>query len=168
MLVHRQWNQFQCSSSHLDDQKLASKNTYHNQDEQVIITNFLENIHFILFQLPCIEKVKHLQKYKCIEEYTQVSSSFWIPLINFQSQRAWNSEKFGHKQDDWKNTHLENCMQNDISPHERCNDVLGSWVWHSQEQFFWWRLSSEGQCSQCIHDKINPKHLNWSQWGLFN
>ena len=86
MLVHGQWNQFQCSSPHFNNQKLASENTNHNQYEQVIITDFLENIHFIFFKLSSIEKVKNLQKHKCIEENTQVNSGLWVPLINLQSQ----------------------------------------------------------------------------------
>ena len=60
MLLVRQWNQFQSSSSELHNQKLTGKNTDYDQNKQVIVSNISTNVNITLFQLSGIEKVEHL------------------------------------------------------------------------------------------------------------
>jgi len=38
-------------------------------------------------------------------------------------------------------------------------------VWLSQKDVLRWRFSSKSKCSESIHNKIDPKHLNCIQWG---
>ena len=59
-------------------------------------------------------------------------------------------------------------MEDDVSPHKWGDDIFVSRVWHSQQEFFWWGFRGKSQSSQSVHDQVDPKHLNWGQWGFLN
>ena len=60
-----------------------------------------------------------------------------------------------------------NAVEDDPSPHLRSDDMLMPRVWHSGQEFIKWGVSGQGQSCQSVHNQVDPKHLNWSQWGSF-
>lgn len=85
MLLHSQWNQFKGSTSKLHNKQLANENTNHDQNEQIIVSDFSENVDIALLELSGVEEVKYLQEDKNIEKDTQMNSCFWAPFFRFQS-----------------------------------------------------------------------------------
>lgn len=70
MLLHRQWNQFKGSTSELHNKQLANENTNHDQNEQIIVSDFSENVDIAFLELSGVEEVKYLQEDKNIEKDT--------------------------------------------------------------------------------------------------
>lgn len=117
MLIVGQRYEFQGSTTKLDDEQLANKNTNDYQNKKIIVVNVSADVNFILFELSGIEKVKHLQEDKHIEENTQVNACFRVPIIRLDSQTTFDTEKFWHEKNNSQDYHLEDSVKNDVSPH---------------------------------------------------
>ena len=99
MLFVGQWDQFQGSTTELNDEQLAYKYTNDDQNEKVVVTDVSADVDFVLFEFSGIEEVKNLQEHKNVEEQTQMNAGFWAPVIGLNSQATFDAEKFGHETD---------------------------------------------------------------------
>ena len=70
------------------------------------------------------------------------------------------------EQDDGQNDAVVDAVEDYSSPHLGSNNVLVSSIWHSFQQFVNRRLSRQSQGSQCVHDQVDPKHLDGSEGRL--
>lgn len=81
---------------------------------------------------------------------------------------VFRNEFLSSKYKNHHNNNLENGLTKNVFEHCGWNDVLISWMWWSVQKFFSWRFSGKSQRSKCVHNKIDPQHLNWFQNLLFN
>ena len=72
---------------------MADEYPTHYEDEEVIIAEVSKYVDLVFFEFSGIEEVEYLQKYKHIEENTQMDTICGIPILYCQSNRTLNMEK---------------------------------------------------------------------------
>ena len=71
------------------------------------------------------------------------------------------------EQDHTKDETMINAVEYYASPHLGSNNSLVSTIGHPLQQLIFRRFSGQSQGGKCIHDQVDPKHLNWCQRGSF-
>ena len=59
-------------------------------------------------------------------------------------------------------------VSKNVSPHNFWHNWSLFWVWLSFKNIITWWFSGKSKCSEGVHDKINPKHLNSVQWRVLD
>ena len=71
----------------------------------------------------------------------------------------WN-EFLTQKEKDYQDDYLEDSLSDDMFEHVARHDMFMSGIGFSIEQFIRWRLGSQCQRSKCVHDQVDPQHLD--------
>lgn len=58
---------------------------------------------------------------------------------------------------------LVESLSEDVSPHDCIDDLGGLACWLAIQEGIIRRLSGKGECSEGVHDQVDPKHLNGSE-----
>lgn len=78
-----------------------------------------------------------------------------IALLNGESKDLGSPDE--HSQ---KDNELVYSLAEDVSPHDIVNNLFGLASWLAFHECIVRWLSSEGKCSEGVHDKVNPEHLD--------
>ena len=85
MLSKGQRNKLEGFSTKLSDEDLKDEDQDHNGNEEIVVSDFRENIEFIFLEFSGVEEVEDLKENENVKENAEMLTSLMIPILHMKA-----------------------------------------------------------------------------------
>ena len=167
MLVHTKGSHHHNFVANLHNKQFEGKDEDNDEDEDAVVEEVEEGVDLFAFKEAAIEEVKDGKENQHVEEESEMLTVSVVPVGQFDAHAVWHvKDVITVEEHDAQYNDLIDRIENDVTPHLRVDDVLGSGVRLTGQQLLSGWVGGEGKGSEGVHDQVDPKHLHGGERGV--